>query len=115
MDTIALQTWFNILWPKMLVLVALILLDMLGGALVAWKRGIFKWEKLPEGLSVASGYIFSWLAIEIVAFLPTLFALNISSLSEFIAANGPWAVYLGAVLKYLAGLGTSVKVLTDKS
>lgn len=86
------------------IMAAIALIDMIGGALIAIKNKQFNLEKLPEFVKTFAIYAWSWIAVELVAYLPVYFNVEISGLSALLAGYGGSAVYAFVVLKYVASI-----------
>lgn len=89
----------------MLAVMAIIaLIDMIGGVLIAIKNKQFQLEKLPEFVKTFAVYAWSWAAVELVAYLPVYFNVEITGLSALLANYGGSTVYAFIVLKYVASI-----------
>ena len=106
-----LSVWANSLLPKLTFFGIVVLLDLLGGVLLAWRSGTFKWAELPKFMQKASGWLFSWLAFELLGFLPGLLAINIPGLASVTLGYTGDAVYAGALIKYVADVLGHVSAL----
>lgn len=102
---VVLTAWLGRLLPMVIVFVLVMLLDLLGGVIVALRGRTFKVEKLPEFLQVGLLYLWAWLSAEILALLPALFALQVDGWAEMVAEYAPDVVY-GYIL--VAKYGASI-------
>lgn len=104
MNVDLLAEWFFALLPNLYFLLVLVVLDLLGGVIVALINKSFNLEKVADFVTEAAGLIFGYLAFELLFFLPTFFGLNIPEFMDLLATYSPKAAYLGIVLKYVGSI-----------
>ena len=104
MDTELVLEFLVSLLPSLYFLLAIAFLDMLSGALVAVKFKEFKWEKLPEFLLQAFGYLLGWFTIEILTALPAFLGLDLSGLLELLSGYTGNAIFLFISGKYITSV-----------
>lgn len=93
----------------LIILVVFAVLDVIGGSLIAWKQGEFRWEKVPEFLKTFVSYLWAWISAELIGFLPALLNVQVAGLTELVANYMGSAVFAFVVLKYVTSIVTHIQ------
>lgn len=95
-----------VLLNKAGLLLIVVIVDLIGGILIAWKNKTFKLEKLPEFLQGLALYVWAWIAAELLAFAPKLLGVEVvAGWTEMLTEYTGDAVYWGVLtLKYGASI-----------
>lgn len=100
----AIQVWLQERLVMLAIMAAFALIDMIGGALIAIKKGEFKLEKLPEFVKTFAVNAWAWASVELIAYLPVYFNVEIKGLTELLVMYSGSAVYAFIMLKYAASV-----------
>ena len=103
METLILE-WLSSLLPMFVFLLIVVVLDMTGGAIQAWKKGEFKWEQLSSFVVTLVPYLWGWLTAEILVFAYQFSGLNVEGFAETVIENLNYAFYAFVVLKYVSSV-----------
>jgi len=114
MDVTLLEPWFVALLPWLAVFAVVMLLDFMGGAVLAWYNGVFSWETAPRFFQTGLLYLWAWLTAEILGFLPLLLGVEIAGWGDALADYGPEAVFVAIVVgKYVASIVGNIKQIQE--
>lgn len=108
-----LQTFALHLVPMLVGLFAVVLLDLLGGMALAWRNKTFDAEKVPQFLQNFALFAFSWLALEILGFMPIYLGLEIKGFGEALIDHSGEAAYAFVLLKYVASILKNVNAIRE--
>lgn len=104
MNAELLQPWLEERLWMLALMGAIALIDVVLAVVVAIQNKDFKLEKLPEFLFTFVKWGLSWVAAELIGFLPALFNVDANFWTELFANYSGSAVYAGVMVKYGASI-----------
>ena len=104
MDTVLILEWFLGLLPNLYFLLALVVLDLIGGVLIAILNKSFLLEKIADFVKSATLKFWAYLTVSLLAALPNFFGVEVKGYGDLLVEYSGEVVYGAIILSYLASI-----------
>lgn len=104
MDTVLILEWFLGLLPNLYFLLALVVLDLIGGVLIAILNKSFLLEKIADFVKSATLKFWAYLTVSLLAALPNFFGVEVKGFGDLLVEYSDTVIYGAIVLGYLASI-----------